>query len=177
MRHFKQANAAAEKGGIVIFGSTYFSGIPFGELARDCEIGLPVYNRSVAGMKITESDGEIEDCVTALSPSMVFISIGEEDVDDADFSLERFIESYRWLLYTIHNRCETKIYIVSVLSSNPAAAALNSRLEVLARETGCRFVNAVNALRSDKPDLRVFSALRPFMRNHNITFCEAMRAL
>lgn len=173
---FRQYNEFAKKNGVVLFGSTEFFKIPLNEFAQDFETDVPVYNRSIEGLRIEEVADVLDSCVFDLNPSKVFISFGEEDVECADFDSKRFIDKYQWILYNIHNRCRARIYIVSVLSLHPAAALVNDSLMKLAGETGCEFVNAAPAMKSGRPSLNIFGAIRPFMRNRPISFCEAMLA-
>ena len=176
MIDFKQINEVAKENGVVFFGSTYFESVPVNELAQDFDTDLPVYNRSVGGLTIDKVSDVLESCVLDLEPSKLFICLGDEDIKSECFSLSDFIEKYQWMLYTLHNRCKAKIYIVSVMSLDPKASAVNERLKRLAADTGCIYVDTQAALKSAKSTLRFFSVLRYFMRKHPITFNEAMMA-
>ncbi|MGN1194417.1 MAG: SGNH/GDSL hydrolase family protein [Acutalibacteraceae bacterium] len=176
MIDFKQFNEVAKENGVVFFGSTYFESVPVNELAQDFDTQVPVYNRSVSGLTIDKVSDVLESCVLELSPSKLFICLGDEDIKTDSFNLSDFIEKYQWMLYTLHNRCSAKIYIISVMSLDSKAAATNERLKKLADETGCIYVDTQSALKSAKSTLRFFSVLRYFMRNHPITFNEAMMA-
>ena len=176
MIDFKQINEVAKENGVVFFGSTYFESVPVNELAQDFDTDLPVYNRSVGGLTIDKVSDVLESCVLDLEPSKLFICLGDEDIKSECFSLSDFIEKYQWMLYTLHNRCKAKIYIVSVMSLDPKASAVNERLKRLAAETVCIYVDTQAALKSAKSTLRFFSVLRFFMRKHPITFNEAMMA-
>ena len=176
MIDFKQINEVAKENGVVFFGSTYFESVPVNELAQDFDTDLPVYNRSVGGLTIDKVSDVLESCVLDLEPSKLFICLGDEDIKSECFSLSDFIEKYQWMLYTLHNRCKAKIYIVSVMSLDPKASAVNERLKRLAAETGCIYVDTQAALKSAKSTLRFFSVLRFFMRKHPITFNEVMMA-
>lgn len=176
MTDFKQFNEVAKENGVVFFGSSYFEAVPVNELAQDYDTEVPVYNRSVGGLTIDKVSDVLESCVLDLEPSKLFICIGDEDIKKDSFSLSDFIEKYQWMLYTLHNRCNAKIYIVSVMSLDPKASSVNEKLKKLAAETGCVYVDTQPALKSAKSTLRFFSVLRYFMRNHPITFHEAMMA-
>lgn len=176
MNNYQQINQVAKHQGIVFLGSSYLHELPICELAQDFETDLPVHNRSIDGMTIESVCDNLESCVVELDPAKVFISIGDVDVKDPDLNIDKFIEKYQWMLYTLHNRSNAKIYIVSVLSPLPAAALINEKLKRLAKESGCQYIDAVQAIRSEKPLLRLFDILRFYMRSHPITFREAMRA-
>ena len=174
MIDYKQINSVAKHGGIVFLGSSYLGSIPICELAQDFETELPVYNRSIDGLTIDKVCDELESCVLELNPSKVFISIGDEDVKNAELDIKTFIEKYQWMLYTLHSRSRAKIHIVSVLSEEPAALDINERLKRLAKETGCEYVDAASTVKAEKPSLRLFDILRFYMRSRPITFSAAM---
>lgn len=176
MIDFRQANEVAKHGGIVFLGSSYLNSVPLCEFAQDFDADLPVYNRSIDGLKIDGAVDSLLECVETLVPSKIFISIGDEDVKDRSIDPKVFIEKYQWMLYSIHSMSNAKIYIVSVLSENPAATLINDRLKALAKETGCDYVDAASAVRSEKPNIKLFDILRFYMRSKPITFGSAMRA-
>ncbi len=174
MTNYEQINQVAKHGGVVLLGSSYLNSLPLCELAQDFETNITVHNRSVQGLTIDNVCDNLQNCVLDLDPSKVFIGIGDEDVKKPELDTERFIEKYQWMLYTLHQRSHAKIYIISVLSPLPNASKINERLKQLAVETGCVYIDAVQALHTDKPFLRLFDILRFYMRRHPITFNEAM---
>lgn len=174
MIDYKHINSVAKHKGIVFLGSSYLDSIPLCELAQDFETELPVYNRSIEGLTIDKVCDKLEGCVLELNPSKVFISIGDEDVKNAELDIKAFIEKYQWMLYTLHSQSHAKIYIVSVLSDEPAALIINEKLKRLAKETGCEYVDAASTIKAEKPVLRLFDVLRFYMRSRPITFSAAM---
>lgn len=177
MNDYKQMNAIAKHYGIAFLGSSYLSNIPLSELALDFESDVPVYNRSVSGLTVDEAFEAFKNNVLELSPSKIFVNIGDEDIKRAGFDEDKFIEKYGWVLYMLHNNCDAKIYIVSVLSSIPAVVSLNKRLKALAKETGCQYVDAALSMSSEKPEIRFFDALRFYMRSYPISFYAAMNTI
>ena len=175
LARFSQMNEVSSTNGVVFFGSTSFNEMPLAELARDYDLEEKVYNRSISGLTIADVDSVLDDCVLNLSPKKVFISIGEEDVEKESFNEKEFLAKYEWMLYSIHDKCDAQIYIVSVLSRMAIASRINERLSKLAKETGCTYIDAASALYYEKPDMMIFEDLKPYIRNHNITFAEAMK--
>lgn len=175
LSRFSQMNEVSSTNGVVFFGSTSFNEMPLTELARDYDLEEKVYNRSISGLTIADVDSVLDDCVLNLSPKKVFISIGEEDVEKESFNEKEFLAKYEWMLYSIHDKCDAQIYIVSVLSRMAIASRINERLSKLAKETGCTYIDAAPALYYEKPDMMIFEDLKPYIRNHNITFAEAMK--
>lgn len=174
MIEYKQLNSVAKHGGIVFLGSSYLKSFPASELSLDFETDVPVYNRSIEGLTVDKACDELQNCVFDLSPSKVFINLGDEDIKEDDFNTEKFIDKYQWLLYMLHSNSHAKIYIVSVLSNLPCAHTVNESLKKLAKETGCEYVDASAALKSEKPSVRLFDVLRFYMRTRPMSFTNAM---
>lgn len=173
MKSYTQMNEFAKQGGVVIFGSSYANSIPFCELAQDFDTDLPVYNRSIDGLKISDAQDKIEECILSLNPSKVFISLGDEDVNKADFNVNNFVEKYQWLLYSLHSQSSAKIYIVSIVSENPKSALINEKLRKIAKQSGCQYVDCGSVLHDKAPGIRFFDIIRFYMRSHPITFGQA----
>jgi hypothetical protein len=172
---YSQMNEVSTTNGVVFFGSSYFANMPVSELARDYELEEKVYNRSLYGMTISDVDSALEDCIFSLSPKKIFVNIGEEDIKSQSFNEKEFLTKYEWMLYTIHDKTDAQIYLVSIISRSPEAAKMNKLLKKLAKESGCTYVDAVSAIYYDKPDVKVFDTLKYYIRNHSISFAEAMR--
>lgn len=173
MRNYNEFNEYAKDGGIVIFGSSYASSIPFCELARDFETGETVYNRSIEGLVVADAENYLDQCIVNLNPAKVFISIGDEDMKDPFFDAESFIEKYQWLLYTLHSRCNAKIYIVSVVSKDYRVHLVNDKLKKIAKQSGCQYVDCTGAAGSNSSAVRFFDVLRFYMRSRPISFGQA----
>lgn len=171
---YHHMNKLVRSGGIVFFGSTAASRLPLGEVNQDFDVDLPVYNRSVEGLLAADAERALEACVIELQPSRVFLMLGDTDVMQADFDPDVFLEKYRWLLYTLHNRCRASLYIVSVLGEDPAIPAVNRKLKKLAEETGCLYVDAGIPASSSGTVSRILSVFRAYMYQTSIPFTLAM---
>lgn len=174
INQYEQVNQVAKQHGTVLFGSSYLYELPICELLQDADADLTVHNRSIPALTIEQAGTVLEPCVLALSPEKIFISLGDEDVKRPEFHAEQFLEQYQWLLYTLHSRSKAKIYIVSVLSDLPAAQVVNRRLQQLAKDTGCQYVDGVSALQNQSPRLKLFEMLRFYIRRRPISFQDAM---
>lgn len=168
---FAQIDTVELSGGVVMFGGARFAEIPFAELCEDYGMDLAVHNRSIAGLRLAEAGEALEPCVLALQPQKVFLNLGEADLGG---DLDALIEQYEWLLYTLHNETDAKLYLVGVLDRSEAADAFNERLEALAGENGCTFIDLTPALDGENEDVRVFEIMRHDMRLRPITMAEAM---
>ena len=173
MKNFHEINEKAIPGSVVFWGSTFLSEVPVTELARDFEVDVPVYNRSVAGMKVTDMEERMKDCVTELSPSKVILCVGEEDVAQEDFDEKRFLSAYEWILYTLHQKTGAELVILPVQSNHWNAQKANDGLKKLAENHGCRFVESAGdgAFRTASA---FFKTVAPVLRSHPLNFFEAM---
>ena len=162
-------NRKAEKNATVFFGADYLSDIPICELADTYLPDTLVYNRSLKGLDINTAQEVLDSLVCSLQPDKVFVCLGENDVKKPDFELEIFAEKFEWLLYTLHARCNCKIFILSV--PDAACGQINTVLQSISQKHGCVFIDTRDCRASF---LQLFSKIRFFLRSHPITFFEAM---
>lgn len=174
MEKYRELNSITEAGGVVLFGSNTFASLPVGELTQAFRITEPIYNRSVKDIRLSQIESYLKVCLYDLNPRKIFVNMGDVDIQDENVNIEDFISKYEWLLYMIHTKTEASIYIVSIVSETPAARKINEQLKKLAAQTGCKYVDAVSALESKRPTLRLFELLKVHMRNHPINFADAM---
>ena len=170
LKKYEIINKAILKNGAVIFGGDWICDIPVSELARDYEIDVPVYNRSIRGLSADNAEKLIDTCIFALMPNKVFINLGENDVIKDNFNADDFIDKYEWILYTIHSKCNCSIYIMSIAADK--TGRINNKLKKLAEKYECEYIDIQGCVNSF---LKFFSKIKFFLRNHSITLCEAMR--
>ena len=174
MEKYRELNSITEAGGVVLFGSNTFASLPIGELTQAFRITEPIYNRSIKDIRLSQIESYLKVCLYDLNPRTIFVNMGDMDILDENINIEEFIAKYEWLLYMIHTKTQAEIYIVSVISENPAAGKINEQLKKLSAQTGCKYIDAVSALESKRPTLRLFELLKVHMRNHPINFADAM---
>lgn len=173
LNKYHHLNGIAERNCIVCFGSDSFSKIPFTELSRSFSIDTPVYNRSINGLSIENCEEVLKECVYELCPSKVFLNIGEQDIERTDFDCEKFISTYEWLLYTMHTHCGGRIYVVSIAVDSPRASYVNEKLEKVAQNTGCKFIDiSAPKEKSQVEELMIFDKIRYYLRSKNLTLSE-----
>ncbi len=170
---YKGLNKIAKSNCTVLFGTDRFKNIPVSELSAGFEMDIPIYNRSLKNANIDECENALKECIYELNPCKIFLNIGEVDIEAVDFNFESFITKYEWLLYSVHSNCKGKIYIVSVLSSNPKSVLLNKRLEEISDNSGCCFIDISSVENSTFPEIKIFDILKTFIRNREITMTEA----
>ena len=128
---FKTLNEMGKSGGVVFFGSSYFSRMNINELANNEEMGGKIYDRSVQGLKLVDSLKLLESGVYELNPAKVFVNFGEEECSSENFNMDEFINKYEWLLLNLHRNCKnSKTYIVSVVASGKNAADAKHKFTV-----------------------------------------------
>lgn len=169
INNYKHLNITAKKNATVFFGADWLNEIPIAELIRDNYVDSVVYNRSLKGLTLDDAEQIITECVCDLNPDKVFINIGENDIIKADFDIKKFTEKYEWLLYTIHSKCNCKIYILSVIRDNQNL--INSSLKNIAEKYICEYIDLRTC---EKSVLKFFSKIRFFLRSKPITFYEAI---
>ena len=171
---YREMNDMSKPGGIVFFGSNTFADLPINELSEAYNLEEHVYNRSVCDKNIENAAKLLDTCVFDLNPSKVFINLGDADLSDNNLIIDEFIAGYEWILYSIHTNTRAEIYVVSVMSASPVADKINKRLEKLALESGNCYIDAASVINSGTPKRNLFDLLRLYMRNHPISFADAM---
>lgn len=171
---YAQINEKAQKHGVLFYGTDFFAELPTAELQSAFCVEETILNRSVKGARIKDLQEMLEVGVFGVAPSKIFLNIGENDLQDASFSPSDFLAQYEWLLYSIHSRLKCRIFVVSIAAKDPRAATVNQKLQVLAKECGCRYIDLTPALFCEKPVLRMFDILKFYVRSHPISFVDAM---
>lgn len=144
---YMQLNKLALKGEVAILGSTFMAGFDFGELIQRFGSNRKVYNRSVAGLKISQAKEIYAENIMPTAPLDIFICIGEVDFKEEGFKETRFIAEYETLIEYIRQtnpRC--KIHVTSVVELSDEAEKLNARLEDMANRFGISYVNILSCL-------------------------------
>ena len=171
---YREVNAITGSAGSVIFGTQSFSDLPVAELVQDFGLNISVCNRSVEEAVLKDAFDLLHECVLDLNPSKVFLNFGETDLLRPDFNLESFLADYARLIETIRSRSKCRIFVISVISEDPAARKLNDSLRALSGRTGCRYVDVADVFSHEMPRLRLFSELTHYMREGRISFSDAM---
>lgn len=174
LKKYQQINSVVKADGIVFFGANYFSELPISEMLHDFNVSVPIHNRSVRHLSINDAERALDTCILSLHPNKVFVNIGDEDIENPEFSCEDFIRKYEWFLYTLHKKCDARLYIVSIISESPAAVKVNKLLEKLASELGCQYVDAARSLHYDKPNLKIIDIIKQYARIQPVDFTDAM---
>lgn len=174
VERFKRLNQYVKPGQILFVGSSLMEQFPIYEFLQDFDIPLTVYNRGVGGYTTKELLDNMDACIYDLKPAHIFINIGTNDLNTADYSCEALIGNYRRILNGIReNLPEAKLYMLAYYPVNPEAAKdnpgmqeilkirTNARIEeanravaVLAEEVGAVYLNVNDGIRDEKGNLK-----------------------
>lgn len=111
-------------GEIVIFGSTYMSNFPMYELVNKSMIESAVYNRSIRGLTVRDALEIVEECVIALRPGKIFVSLGEEDEHNPDT-----ISLYNRLISLLRSALpECELYLIGLTGTGTYTESFNQNL-------------------------------------------------
>ena len=182
VRNYKTLNAMAPKGGILFTGSSLMEMFPVCEMARSAGITLPVYNRGIGGTTTDDFLREIDTVLLDLAPSKVFINIGTNDMTDRVYGsawMDHLTDNYREILRIARERLpQTQIFCMAYYPTNrhlpdqdegqramlkertrENIAACNRRVEALAAEFGCRYIDCNEGLTDENGEQKAVFAI------------------
>lgn len=171
---YRELDSIIGRASSVIFGSGAIANVPISEMINFFGLNISVCNRSIGDMDIESAREHLDECVFQLKPGKIFLYFGDECLQPG-FNADGFIEKYESLIDAIVEKCDSSIYLLSVLSDDPRAKALNARLNVLARDSGCNYIDLSDCTSSDHATLRLFKQLSHYMRDSAISFTDAMQ--
>ncbi len=167
---YRRLNRCAQKGKVVLAGSSLCEQFPVNELLMDRGEAAVVYNRGISGDTIGGYRGRLEDCVYALEPGKVFINIGTNDMNGEAFDEAAFVASYRALLEEMRARLsKARIYVLSYYPvcgklaaraewsrgrSNERVRSANRAVERMAGEMGLTWIDLGGLLEDEAGELR-----------------------
>lgn len=139
---YKNLNALAERGGIVILGGSGDRQIPLCEIKQAFALEANLYNRSVDGLRAKDAAEFYDACVAALQPDTVLVHLGEADLDEFTQNPAAYALCLRELVH--HIRSVTPGCCVAFISlcgarEDPRRAELNRHLKLLAQAEQCEF--------------------------------------
>lgn len=169
VEEYRRLNKFARKGQVVLAGSSLMEFFPANELLQDRGSTLCVYNRGIAGYVSSQLLANLGVLVLDLEPSKLFINIGTNDIGGG--IADELWVNYPRIISTVQERLpECRIHVMAYYPCNelddfgipseekPVRFAhrnrdglrrANERLERMAQDLGCKFVN-VNAGLADE---------------------------
>lgn len=171
---YKSLNKYARNNSVVIFGSTFASEMPIGELKQGFGIISEIYNRSLSGLSVFEACEVASEIVYDLFPKKLVIQLGEVDLEN-NASTEDVIKEIGTLVKGVKkNHKSTKVVLVSLnnLTDKLVEKSFNQQLETLASELKCEYADITSASEDDISRVNTFRLLKYHMDDY--LFCQIM---
>ena len=172
LESFRRLNPITVKGAILFAGSSLAEQFPVHELLNRFEPKYVVYNRGVGGYTTSDLLETMDECIFDLEPSMIFLNIGSNDLGRPEYREDDLVAVYRRILLYIQERLpRTKLRVLSFYPvhsgllpeevrammfakrTNESIDAVNLRLEGLASELGCTYIDVNTCLRDQEGNL------------------------
>jgi len=143
VERFRHLNPMVKKGQVVFAGSSLMEQFPIYELLLDEGLPYVIYNRGVGGFTTSEMLEVMGPCVYDLEPSVLFLNIGTNDLNDAEFDEEAFAGRYRQILDGIKEHLpETKVFLMAFYPVNPVVGGEGFMAQVFKNRTNERIKQA-----------------------------------
>lgn len=148
IEQFRRLNRFAKKGQIVFAGSSLSEQFPLNELMLDHGVHAVMYNRGVGGFTTQEFADNLDVLVLDLEPRKLFINIGTNDLNDADFDIDSFRGRYDAIIEAIQQASPlTTIYMMAYYPVNEAMLSANSAGSGFLHRTNARVDEANRVVR------------------------------
>lgn len=149
IERFRYLNQYVKPGQILFAGSSLMEQFPIYEFMQDFDLPLTIYNRGVGGFTTAEMLEVMDVCVYDLKPAHIFLNIGTNDLNDADFDMEAFTARYGEILTGIReNLSPSSVHLLAYYPVNPEVGRKNPVMgAVLANRTNARVREANLAVR------------------------------
>lgn len=174
LEKYRQLNQIAQKGKIVLAGSSLMEFFPVCEMLTSMGKPLLVYNRGISGYVSSQLLQNIHVQILDLAPSKLFINIGTNDIGRG--IADELWDNYGQILRTVQQTCpQCRIYLMAYYPCNdldsfgaseeeretrfahrnPATLeAANKRLQGLAASLNCRYIDVNDGLFDTRGRLR-----------------------
>lgn len=174
VKRYAILNQFARKGQIVLAGSSLMEMFPVHEFSQGYPLKRAIYNRGIGGMTTQEYAGALDACIFDLAPAQVFLNIGSNDLNGEDFQEAEWLARYLAIVLAIQNRLpRAALYLMAYYPvneldefgppqsrdwwrwrTNQRIDSANAQVAGLARQAGCRYIDANAGLRDDRQQLK-----------------------
>ena len=158
---YAEENETAQKGGIVLTGSSLMEHFPIGDIIEENGDDYVIYNRGYGGYVMTQLMEVMDTAVFDLVPSALFINIGTNDIDriTEEYTYEDMMDNYKTILTAVQDKlpgCE--IYVMAYYPCTPNTGTgqiqrtleqitdANQYVEALAKELDVSFIDVNDVL-------------------------------
>ncbi|MDO4459511.1 MAG: GDSL-type esterase/lipase family protein [Clostridia bacterium] len=178
VRSFSDLNKFAQKGKIVLTGSSLCEQFPVNEMLMSLGSKAVVYNRGIGGDIISGLKKRMNESIFDLEPAKLFINIGTNDISAENYSREKLFEEYRDVLEEVKAKLpECRIYILAYYPvnrnlswftdadrervnngfrarTNEELITVNSMLRDMAKELDCEFIDVFTCLLDETGNMK-----------------------
>lgn len=161
VERYRHLNKLVRPHQILFAGSSLMEQFPIYELMLDLQLPYTIYNRGIGGYTTQELLETMDVCIYDLEPDYIYLNIGTNDLNGADYSEEELIARYRRIIEGIYEHLpDVKLTLLAYYPVNPEATppvpfmqevfkwrtneritSANRAVEKLAAETGSAFVD------------------------------------
>lgn len=149
IERYRRLNKFVKPGQILFVGSSLMEQFPVNELAMDLDLPYTIYNRGVGGFTTAELSEVLDVCVYDVKPKHIFINIGTNDLNGADYTVEGLIGRYEAILQEIKAHLpEGKLHLMAYYPVNEPVGLADSFMgEVFKQRSNARIRQANEALK------------------------------
>ncbi|MCQ2575816.1 MAG: hypothetical protein MJ162_03660 [Treponema sp.] len=144
----KTSTRKENENGVILLGGTLDEKIPVAELADNFSFTFDIYNKSSAGLSISNAVEYFEKNISSLVPEGILVHLGDSDISLFQNDSTAFDNYYLSLIEKIKNtNSKCRIALISV--NNPAKektiALLNAHIKAIADTSKAVFINLDNS--------------------------------
>lgn len=120
VKRYRYLNTFVKKGQIVFAGSSLMEQFPIYEFMQDFNLPYTIYNRGIGGYTTAEMQKVMDVCIYDLEPKAIFLNIGTNDLNGADYVQEDLMERLEEILKGIRmHLLDVKLYLLAFYPVNP----------------------------------------------------------
>lgn len=149
LERFVYLNRYAKKGAILFAGSSLTEQFPIGEFLMDFDLPFTIYNRGVGGFTTQDLLQNMDVCIFDLEPARIFLSIGTNDMNDAQFRLEEMLARYGEIVGQIRSRLpDAELTLLAYYPVNSEGGAARKAGPMFRARTNARIDEANRAVQA-----------------------------
>ncbi len=144
----KETSAAENKNAVILMGGTMDKEIPVEKLASDFGFNFDIYNKSEAGLSVTEAIEYFRTKIADLTPEGIMLHLGEEDLALFQKDSAAFDNYYLTLvdeIKKVNKNCRIALLSVNNPEGRKEINLLNAHISAIAQTEKAVFINLENA--------------------------------
>lgn len=136
-----------KKNSVILFGGSFDKNIPVQELSNEFSFNFDCYNKSAAGLSVSNACKEFENNIAQLKPEGIMIHLGETDTTLFQNDSAVFDNNYLKLISLVketNKNCRISLISVKNPSADKNVMLMNAHIKAIAESEHCDFVNLEN---------------------------------